>query len=233
MKRYASSVINEERIGAIWYHSFDDSAPSPPQNSADDASESFTSLSSPHYVLIMSVTEEGDALCLVFTSKARNTSIARLPVRSLKSQPATMTGLQFDTFPRFFWRETWIHHNNLVYLPLTSLSSVADSVSNYPRLTRQDWAVLLFHNRPLKNCDIAKKFRPMPPQPPSPPSDQGDDNDYSHGAKQTPSSNLTYANVVRKNGSGGTKKQETWVDFVDQSWIHGYEHRRASRPPAG
>ena len=219
MLLYANSVSNDERIGAIWYHAHDNAAPV--QNADDEGSESVTSLSSPHYVLIMSVTDEEDALCLVFTSKERN-GIARLPVRSQRRTPAPMTGLQFDPFPNCFRLETWIHYNSLVYLPLASLRSV----HGRPRLTRQDWAVLLLFNRSLKHCDVAHKFtQPDPPppssRPPSPPPPPPGDHQ-----QQPPrdSSHVTYATIVKKaeKSGGGAKEKEAWMDFVDSQWLHGH-----------
>lgn len=228
----ATSMPLDRIVGTVLYYCVDRQDT---QATPSDGSVSRTSLNKSHYVLPIQADSEY-ALCLIFTSKdPQNFTEPRvgfLPVRTTIDSPGYMSGLQFRTIPECFTRKTWLQIHHITYVALEDLVSVDEDPQKWPQITRQDWAVLLFYNPPLKNHNVPQYLEDNRKRK----DEDGDDGTQDDWNKKQPT--LSYAKAVTQSApqtvakkqefsTGVSEATETWMQFVDNDWLHGNQRMSA------
>lgn len=223
----ATSVPLDRIVGTVWCYCVDRQDT---QSTPFDESVSRTSLNKSHFVLPLQADSEY-ALCLIFTSKDpqsfKEPRVGFLPVRTTIDAPAYMSGLQFRTTPDCFTRKTWLQIHHFTYVALEDLVSVDEDPQKWPQITRQDWAVLLFYNPPLKNHNVSQYLEDNRKR-------EDDDGDAEDDRNKKPPA-LSYAKALTQSfapqtatsknetSTGASEATETWMEFVDTDWLHGNE----------
>lgn len=229
----ATSVPLDRIVGTVWYYCVDRQDT---QSTPFDESVSRTSLNKSHFVLPLQADSEY-ALCLIFTSKDpqsfKEPRVGFLPVRTSIDAPAYMSGLQFRTTPDCFTRKTWLQIHHFTYVALENLVSVDEDPQKWPQITRQDWAVLLFYNPPLKNHNVSQYLEDHTNRKRE--DDDGDAEDdrnkkplaLSYAKALTQSSAPQTATSKKETSKGASEATETWTEFVDTDWLHGNQRMSA------